>query len=172
MTAARDFGTVHTYYRLKNLPFWWRTQPDGICSNRKTTGISVSIYYIRKLSLILKKTQRGRSRKSQRGQIVLIIKTQRGRSRKSQRGQIVLIIKKKKKKKPKEVDHVNPKEVRSYLNPIEVENFSEQGNRSPWLPNYTEQGKSLLGVFQENSKPGGHKALTKDFSREQGNQSP
>ena len=85
--------SVTAYYRLKNLPFWWRTQPDDICSNRKTTGISVSIYYIRKLSLILKKTQRGRSRKSQRGQIVLIIKTQRGRSRKSQRGQIILIIK-------------------------------------------------------------------------------
>ena len=67
-----------------------------------------------------------------------MIKTQRGRSRKSQRGQTV-------------------------LNPIEVENFSEQGNRSPWLPKYTEQGKVLLGVFQENSQPGGRKALTKDF---------
>ena len=31
------------------------------------------------------------------------------------------------------------------------------------MPNYTEQDKSLLGVFQENLKSGGRKALTRIF---------
>ena len=141
--------SVTTYYQPKNLPFWWRNQPDGICSNRKTTGISVSIYYIRKLSPILK--------------------TQRGRSRKSQRGQIVLKKKKKKKKRPKEADHVNPKEVRSCLkDPLRQNISASKATDRPGCQIIQNKVKVFAVSITGKFKPGGRKALTKDFPAKQG----